>query len=69
MFKVLVVICMVAYPKQCMVLENTQFPVVFETMETCKARALEIGSQVPQYMTGYRAIRWKCKQVREGRFT
>ena len=49
--------------------ENTQFPVVFETMETCKARALEIGCQVPEYMTGYRAITWKCKQVREGRFT
>jgi hypothetical protein len=69
MFKVLVVICMVAYPKQCMVLENTQFPVVFETFETCKARALEIGSQVPEYMTGYRAMTWKCSQVREGRFT
>jgi len=69
MFKVLVVACMVANPQQCMFIENTQYPVVYETFEACKARALEIGSEVPQYITGYRAMTWKCSQVREGRFT
>ena len=69
MFKVLVVACMVTNPQQCLFIENTQYPVVFETFEACKERALVIGSEVPEYLTGYRAIRWKCSQVREGRFT
>ena len=59
MFKVLVVACMVTNPTQCMFIENTQYPVVYETFEACKARALEIGSEVPEYMHGYRAITWR----------
>ena len=52
-----------------MFLENTQYPVVYETFEQCKARALEIGSEVPKYMRGWRAVRWKCQKVKEGKFT
>jgi hypothetical protein len=51
-----------------MVLENTQYPVVYETYDACKARALEIGSEVPTYLNGYRAVKWKCSEVKEGRF-
>ncbi len=68
MFKVAVIVCMITNPNQCMVLENTQYPVVYETYNACKARALEIGSEVPTYLNGYRATRWKCSEVKEGRF-
>jgi hypothetical protein len=52
-----------------MFIENTQYPVVYETFESCKARALEIGSEVPKYLPKWKAMRWKCTKIREGRFT
>ena len=52
-----------------MFIENTQYPVVYETFDQCKARALEIGSDVPNYIPQWRAIRWKCLKIREGKFT
>ena len=69
MFKVLVTICLIADPTKCIFVENVQYPVVYETFEECKARALEIGSDVPNYIPQWRAIRWKCLKIREGKFT
>ena len=69
MFKVLVTVCRIADPTKCMFIENTQYPVVYDTFESCKARALEIGSEVPMYLPKYRAIRWKCSKIKEGKFT
>jgi len=59
---------MVMNPKQCVILENIEHPVVYETFEQCKQRALVIGSEVPKYLKGYRAVKWKCSEVEEGRF-
>ena len=69
MFKVIVTVCLIIDPSKCMFIENIQYPVVYETFEQCKARALEIGSDVPNYIPQWRAIRWKCLKIREGRFT
>tara|TARA_R110000868_G_C10436491_1_gene724926 strand:- start:105 stop:314 length:210 start_codon:yes stop_codon:yes gene_type:complete len=68
MFKVLVTVCMINSPAQCAIIENTEYPVVYETFESCKERALKIGSDVPIYLKGWRAIRWQCKKVNEGKF-
>lgn len=51
-----------------MVIENTEYPVVYETYEACKQRALVIGSEVNKYMPSYRAVKWRCAEVQEGRF-
>lgn len=59
---------MIMNPKQCVILENTEYPVVYETFEQCKERALVIGSEIPKYIEGYRAVKWKCSEVKEGRF-
>ena len=69
MFKVLITVCMINNPAQCMFIENTKYPVVYETFESCKARALEIGSEVPNYLPNWKAIRWKCQKIKEGKFT
>jgi hypothetical protein len=69
MFKVIVTVCLIIDPSKCMFIENIQYPVVYETFEQCKARALEIGSDVPNYIPQWRAIRWKCLKIREGKFT
>lgn len=69
MFKVIVTVCLIIDPSKCMFIENTEYPVVYETFEQCKARALEIGSDVPNYIPQWRAIRWKCLKIREGKFT
>lgn len=69
MFKVIVTVCLIIDPTKCMFIENIQYPVVYETFEQCKARALEIGSDVPNYIPQWRAIRWKCLKIREGKFT
>jgi hypothetical protein len=68
MFKLLVYACMIINPKQCLILENTEYPVIYETFEQCKERALVIGSEIPKYIKGYRAVKWKCSEVKEGRF-
>ena len=67
MFKCLVIACLIGNPNNCQILENTEYPVVYETFDSCKYRALEIASQVPLYLKGYRAVRWKCTQVAEGK--
>lgn len=69
MFKVIVTVCLIIDPSKCMFIENIQYPVVYETFDQCKARALEIGSDVPNYIPQWRAIRWKCLKIREGKFT
>jgi hypothetical protein len=69
MFKAVVTICLINSATVCMILENFQYPVVYETYEQCKERALEMGSQVPEYMPKWKAIRWKCIKIKEGRFT
>ncbi len=69
MFKCLVIACLIANPNNCQILENTEYPVVYETFEACKSRALEIASEVPLYLKGYRPVQWKCSKVPEGKFT
>ena len=69
MFKVIVTVCLIIDPTKCMFIENTEYPVVYETFDQCKARALEIGSDVPNYIPQWRAVRWKCLKIREGKFT
>lgn len=67
-YKLLVIACLIGNPKHCMVIENTEYPVVYETYEACKQRALVIGSEVNKYMPSYRAVKWRCAEVQEGRF-
>ena len=67
MYKCLVIACLISNPSYCQVLENTEYPVVYETFNACKARALEIASQVPIYFKNYRATKWKCSRVTEGK--
>ena len=69
MYKVLVTVCMMQIPQNCMTLENHEYPEIYETYDQCKERALEIGSQVPVYMPKWKAIRWRCIKVKEGRFS
>tara|TARA_A200000159_G_C7018995_1_gene213103 strand:+ start:347 stop:505 length:159 start_codon:yes stop_codon:yes gene_type:complete len=52
-----------------MFIENTEYPVIYETYDACKARALEIGSEVSIYIPQWRAMRWKCIKIKEGKFT
>ena len=68
MFKCLVIACLISNPNMCQILENTEYPVVFKSYDTCKDRALEIASQVPIFLKGFRATKWKCSRVAEGRF-
>ena len=67
MFKCIVVACLISQPNYCQVLENTEYPVVYKTYEACKNRALEIASQIPIYLQGYKATKWKCTEVQEGK--
>tara|TARA_R100001460_G_scaffold25883_1_gene52149 strand:+ start:2815 stop:3024 length:210 start_codon:yes stop_codon:yes gene_type:complete len=68
MFKCLVIACLISNPSYCQVLENTEYPVVYKTYDECKVRAMEIASQIPIFLRGYRATKWKCKEVQEGKF-
>lgn len=69
MFKCLVIACLIGNPNNCQMLENIQYPVVYQTLEACKNRALEIASEVPIYLRGYRAVKWKCTRIAEGKLT
>jgi len=69
MYKVLITVCLLADPTKCMFIENTEYPVVYETYDACKARALEIGSEVSIYIPQWKAMRWKCIKIKEGKFT
>jgi hypothetical protein len=66
-FEALVLACLIGDPTDCIQLENTRHPL--RTYAQCEARAMEMGSAVNKYMTGYKAISWKCTPLQQGKFT
>lgn len=67
MFKAIVVACSIINPNYCVVLQNAQYPVIYETYEECKVRALKMAGDVHIYMKKFKPTRWKCEKIQEGR--
>jgi len=67
MFKAVVIACSMIIPNYCITLENVQYPVIFNSYDECKVRALEMASDVGKYMKSFKPTRWRCQEVKEGR--
>jgi len=68
-FEALVLACLIGDPTDCLEFRNTRYNPPLNTYARCKARAMEMGSDVNKHLPNYRAISWKCLPVKEGTFT
>lgn len=64
MFEAYVLACIIGSTHLCHTLQDLEGP--YKTEKECVRRAYEIGSEIPDYLPNYYALKYKCnKKERE----
>tara|TARA_B100000029_G_scaffold88489_1_gene78340 strand:- start:1223 stop:1429 length:207 start_codon:yes stop_codon:yes gene_type:complete len=66
-FKALIFVCHIANPTQCFYLEDVREKLT--SKRQCIDRVFEMRTDLIDFMPHYKAIKWKCIELREGKFT
>ena len=67
MFQALVMACLAYNIEYCKILEDQIGP--YESRKQCQARAFEMSEAVHRHMPGYKAMKWRCRTLRQGELT
>ena len=67
MFKAMILICVINDPTQCMFMENTRYPVLYNTLKACETRLAEMKAVIPAYVSGWKVSSWSCIKMNKGR--
>jgi len=65
MFETMVLVCLATNPNFCQQLQDLNGP--YQEKTQCIQRAYEIARELPEYMPGYVAMKYKCMDVADKR--